>query len=90
MGYDAESIDSEIGHMLTAFEYGAPPHGGIAMGLDRLAMILGDTTNLRDVIVFPKNQAGVDPMVNAPSEIDPIQLRELGLTIGASRKAKDS
>ena len=90
MGYDAESIDSEIGHMLTAFEYGSPPHGGIAMGLDRLAMILGDTTNLRDVIVFPKNQAGVDPMVNAPSEIDPIQLRELGLTIGASRKAKDS
>ena len=90
MGYDAESIDSEIGHMLTAFEYGAPPHGGIAMGLDRIAMILGDTTNLRDVTVFPKNQAGVDPMLKAPSEIDPTQLRELDLTIGALRKSKDS
>jgi aspartyl-tRNA synthetase len=90
MGYDAESIDSEIGHMLTAFEYGAPPHGGIAMGLDRIAMIFGDTTNLRDVTVFPKNQVGADPMLKAPSAIDPIQLRELGLTIDMSRKAKDS
>ena len=90
MGYDAVSIDDEIGHMLKAFEYGAPPHGGIAMGLDRIAMILGDTANLRDVIVFPKNQAGVDLMLKAPSEIDPIQLRELGLAVNQPPKTKDS
>ena len=66
MGFDEESIQEQVGHMLRAFEYGAPPHGGIAMGLDRIAMILGDTANLRDVTVFPKNQAGIDLMLQSP------------------------
>ena len=79
MGFDEDSIQEQIGHMLQAFEYGAPPHGGIAMGLDRIAMIFGDTANLRDVTVFPKNQAGVDLMLQSPSPIDPTQLDELGL-----------
>ena len=79
MGFDEDSIQEQIGHMLQAFEYGAPPHGGIAMGLDRIAMIFGDTANLRDVTVFPKNQAGVDLMLQSPSPIDPDQLDELGL-----------
>ncbi|MDE2901579.1 MAG: aspartate--tRNA ligase, partial [Chloroflexota bacterium] len=60
---------------------GAPPHGGIAMGLDRIAMILGDTANLRDVTVFPKNQAGIDLMLQSPSPMDTVQLHELGLTV---------
>jgi aspartyl-tRNA synthetase len=81
MGYGAEAIDDEIGHMLEAFEYGAPPHGGIAMGLERIAMILGGTSNLRDVTVFPKNQAGVDLMLKAPSMLTADQLEELGLEV---------
>lgn len=81
MGYGSEAIDDEIGHMLEAFEYGAPPHGGIAMGLERIAMILGGTSNLRDVTVFPKNQAGVDLMLKAPSMLTADQLGELGLEV---------
>ena len=81
MGYEPEAIDNEIGHMLEAFEYGAPPHGGIAMGLERIAMILGDTSNLRDVTVFPKNQAGIDLMLKAPSKLATDQLDELYLDV---------
>ena len=81
MGYGSEAINDEIGHMLEAFEYGAPPHGGIAMGLERIAMILGDTSNLRDVTVFPKNQAGIDLMLRAPSRLTADQLEELGLEV---------
>ncbi len=81
MGYGPEAIDNEIGHMLEAFEYGAPPHGGIAMGLERIAMILGDTSNLRDVTVFPKNQAGIDLMLKAPSILAADQLEELYLDV---------
>ena len=81
MGFDEDSIQEQIGHMLQAFEYGAPPHGGIAMGLDRIAMILGDTANLRDVTVFPKNQAGIDLMLQSPSPIEAEQLEELGLAV---------
>ena len=81
MGYGPEAIDNEIGHMLEAFEYGAPPHGGIAMGLERIAMILGDTSNLRDVTVFPKNQAGIDLMLKAPSTLAADQLDELYLDV---------
>ncbi|MYD94173.1 MAG: aspartate--tRNA ligase [Chloroflexi bacterium] len=81
MGFDEDSIQEQIGHMLQAFEYGAPPHGGIAMGLDRIAMIFGDTANLRDVTVFPKNQAGVDLMLQSPSPIDSAQMKELGFAM---------
>ncbi len=81
MGYSEPEIDDSIGHMLEAFTYGAPPHGGIAMGVDRLAMILGGTENLRDVTVFPKNQAGFDLTLGAPGPLLPDQLAELHLRV---------
>jgi aspartyl-tRNA synthetase len=60
---------------------GAPPHGGIAFGIDRMAMVLAREPNLRDVIAFPKNQAGVDPMSGAPTGVEPAQLAELGIVV---------
>jgi aspartyl-tRNA synthetase len=70
---------SKFGFLLDALSMGAPPHGGIAFGLERLLMVLGDEQNLRDTQAFPKNQAGADPMTGAPSEADPKNLRELGI-----------
>ncbi|MCZ7587642.1 MAG: aspartate--tRNA ligase [Gaiella sp.] len=72
---------SQFGFLLDALAMGAPPHGGIALGIDRMTMVLAGEPNLRDVIAFPKNQAGLDPMSGAPSEITPAQLAELGLIV---------
>ena len=74
---------AKFGFLLDALAMGAPPHGGIALGIDRMTMVLAGEPNLRDVIAFPKNQAGVDPMSGAPSEVTPEQLAELGIRIVA-------
>jgi aspartyl-tRNA synthetase len=81
LGLSAQEIDHKFGHMLEAFEYGAPPHGGMAPGVDRLVMLLADEVNIREVIAFPKNQAARDVMADAPSEVDASQLKELHLGI---------
>jgi aspartyl-tRNA synthetase len=79
LGMSEEQARARFGFLLDALKYGAPPHGGIALGLDRLTMILGGTTNIRDVIAFPKNQQARDLMTGAPAAVDPCQLHELGL-----------
>jgi aspartyl-tRNA synthetase len=80
---DSEQQRAKFGFLLDALAMGAPPHGGIAFGIDRMSMVLAGEPNLRDVIAFPKNQAGVDPMTGAPSDAPAEQLAELGLAIVA-------
>jgi aspartyl-tRNA synthetase len=78
-GHSSEAMHDKFGGMLEAFDYGAPPHGGIALGIDRWAMILGYQTNIREVMAFPKTSSGTDLMLDAPSAPDPEQYAELGL-----------
>ncbi|MBB35427.1 MAG: aspartate--tRNA ligase [Hirschia sp.] len=80
-GYGPEVVEEEFGGMLNAFRYGAPPHGGIAPGIDRIVMLLADAENIRDVIAFPMNQQGQDLLLGAPSQADAKQLRELHLRL---------
>ena len=79
LGYSQEEINSRFGHLLEAFEYGAPPHGGIAPGIDRLVMLLAGEQNIREVIPFPKNQNAYDLLFDGPDEVSEEQLKELGL-----------
>jgi len=88
MNMSDEQIQEQFGHMLEAFEYGAPPHGGIALGLDRLVMLLADVENIREVIAFPKTQNALDLLMNAPSPVDEQQLRDLHLSVKREEKAK--
>jgi aspartyl-tRNA synthetase len=77
LGINAEQQQKLFGHLLQAFTFGAPPHGGIALGLDRLVMLIADTSNIREVIAFPKNSRGQDLMMDSPSKVTEKQLREL-------------
>ena len=80
IGFDKKK-KKEFAHFLKAFEYGVPPHGGIAPGLDRLLMVLMNKPSIRDVMAFPKTGDGRDLMMDAPSEVDDKQLKELGLKL---------
>jgi aspartyl-tRNA synthetase len=78
-GYSLEQMHERFGGILEAFDFGAPPHGGIAMGIDRWAALFSHQTNIREVMAFPKTQSGTDLMLEAPSQPDPEQYSELGL-----------
>jgi len=86
LGMDRERIRSQFGHLLDAFEYGVPPHGGIAAGIDRLMMAITDTENIRDVVAFPKTQSHQDLMLGAPSPVDPKQLEEVHIRVVPPKK----
>ena len=81
LGFSEEDAIEQFGFLMNAFEYGAPPHGGIAFGLDRLVAILGGQESIRDFIAFPKNNSGRDVMINSPSKLDSKQLDELNLNV---------
>ncbi len=81
VGMDREEAERRFGFLLRAFQYGAPPHGGIAPGLDRLVALMAGESSIREVIAFPKNTAGINPLDNSPSPVDNEQLTELGLSI---------
>ena len=81
LGIDDEEAEAKFGFLLDAFRYGAPPHAGFAFGIDRLVALLVGEENIREVIAFPKTQSGADPLTNAPTEIDPRHLDELGLRV---------
>lgn len=81
LGFTPEEAKDQFGFLMDAFEYGAPPHGGLAFGLDRLVAILGGQESIRDFIAFPKNNAGRDVMIDSPSLINPEQLKELGIDL---------
>jgi aspartyl-tRNA synthetase len=86
LGLKDEEIQSKFGHMIEAFQYGAPPHGGMAPGIDRLLMIFADEPNIREVIAFPKNQAGRDLMADAPSPASDKQLNELQIKLDIKKE----
>jgi aspartyl-tRNA synthetase len=88
LGIGEEEAHAKFEHLLTALKYGAPPHGGIALGLDRFVMLLLGLDSIRDVVAFPKTQRAVCPLTNAPSEVDPTQLAELGIDLTPATKAK--
>jgi aspartyl-tRNA synthetase len=89
-GYGPEVVEGKFGGMLNAFKYGAPPHGGIAPGIDRIVMLLADEPNIREIVLFPMNQQAQDLMMQAPSEVTLKQLRELHIRIHAPQESKDS
>ena len=81
LGVSKEEADTKFGFLMNAFEYGAPPHGGIVFGFDRLCALLGGSESIRDFIAFPKNNSGRDVMLDAPSSIDDKQFEELQIKL---------
>jgi aspartyl-tRNA synthetase len=81
MSYTDGEIERVVGHMLTAFDYGAPPHGGLALGVDRLVMLMGGAESLRDVVAFPMTSSGRTSVMDGPSPFTPEQLQELHLNV---------
>jgi aspartyl-tRNA synthetase len=90
LGLGAEEQQEKFGHLLRAFRFGGPPHGGIAMGLDRLVMLLAGKDSLRDVTAFPKAQSGLDPMTGAPAPADPAALADLGIEVTVEPEGADA
>jgi len=88
LGFTKEEATAQFGFLLEAFEYGTPPHGGIALGLDRLVMLLAGRTNLRDTIAFPKTASASDILTKAPSAVSEEQLKELSLAISIQKSQK--
>ena len=80
-GYTKKDVDNKFGGMINALSYGAPPHGGIAPGVDRIVMLLSNEKNIREVTLFPMNQNAQDLMMNSPSEVSEEQLKELNLSV---------
>ena len=81
VGYDEEVVKNKFKSLYTAFQYGVPPHAGMAPGIDRIIMLLKDEPNLREVIAFPPNVSGIDNMMGSPSEVTEQQLREVHIKI---------
>jgi len=81
LGIDRQKARERFGFLLDALQFGAPPHGGIALGIDRFVMLFGGLTNIRDCIAFPKTQKATDLMTDAPNVVEPKQLKELGIKI---------
>ena len=82
LGIDEAEAEEKFGFFLQALNYGCPPHGGIAFGLDRIAMLMSDSTSIRDVIAFPKTQSASCPLTDAPTSVSETQLKELHLKLG--------
>jgi aspartyl-tRNA synthetase len=89
LGLTPEQVQEQFGHLIRALGLGAPPHGGIAMGLDRLVMLLAGKDAIRDVTAFPKAQSGADPLTGAPAPATPDQLRELGIKVAAEAPPRE-
>jgi aspartyl-tRNA synthetase len=85
LGIGPEARESQFGHLLRAFRLGTPPHGGIALGLDRLVMLICGEQSIREVMAFPKNNRGMDLMSQSPSEVNAKQLRDLGIKLAKDK-----
>jgi aspartyl-tRNA synthetase len=86
LGFTNEEAENQFGFLMGAFEFGAPPHGGIAFGFDRLCSVMNGQNTIRDFIAFPKNNQGRDTMIDAPSSIHDAQLKELSIAVTVSTK----